>query len=108
MGRHFRLPNGARAVSGRDEEENRVLENLAGGSDYLFQARRKPGSLVLLRKESGPEEVERELAARICARYSKEKKKRLEIRVWKKGDRGGDEIITAKPLSDSKLAALRI
>ncbi len=97
VGRHFRLPSGARVVSGRNREENEDLETLARGGDYLFQAAERPGSLVLLRARGPVTDRDRELAAAICLRYSKEKDPvRLEI-VYREAGRDGATIIAALP-----------
>ncbi|MDP8234915.1 MAG: hypothetical protein P9M08_00875 [Candidatus Erginobacter occultus] len=95
VGRHFRLPSGARAVSGRNREENEELEKLARRGDILFQAAERPGSLVLLRKRGPVTPRDRELAAAICLRYSKEKDPvRLEIACRVKGE-AGEKIVAA-------------
>ncbi len=73
VGRHFRLSSGGRVVSGRNREENEELEKLSRPGDWLFQAAALPGSLVLLRKHGPLTRRDRELAAAICRRYSKEK-----------------------------------
>lgn len=73
VGRHFRLPSDGRAVSGRDRGENEELERLARPGDLLFQAVERPGSLILLRKMGPVTARDRDLAAAICRRYSKEK-----------------------------------
>lgn len=87
IGRHFRLPSGARVVSGRNREENEILEKLARKGDYLFQAAERPGSLVLLRKREEVTPRDRELAAAVCLRYSKEQDPpRLALAGWRPGE----------------------
>lgn len=109
IGRHFRLPSGAKVVSGRDELENRKLARLAGSEEYFLQAVDRPGSLVLLRKKGKPVRTDFESAAAICARYSKEKdKSSLEIGCWKRGKPKSKRIITAPPLSEAGLKGIRI
>jgi len=109
LGRHFRLPSGARAVSGRDERENKELARRAVVGDYLFQAAGRPGSLVLLRKKTKPDRKDLELAASICARYSKEKSSsELKIRCWKKNENGDERIINARPMVEEELEGMRI
>ncbi len=67
IGRHLRLPGGAKLVVGRNEAENLALENFA--SDFLaLEARDVVGPVALLDADSGEED--RRLAARIVARYS--------------------------------------
>jgi len=48
-GRHFRLPDGMRAVVGRDEKENEILESVARAGDWLLQPEETTGPTVLLR-----------------------------------------------------------
>jgi tRNA-uridine 2-sulfurtransferase len=95
VGRHFRLSSGARAVSGRDQEENEGLERLARPGDLLFQAAGRPGSLILLRKKEPVTPRDRELAAAICRRYSKERKSAgLAVNCRVKGE-AGETVIAA-------------
>lgn len=71
LGRHFRLLSGNKAVSGRNEAENRKLHEIALPDDYFFQAVEKPGSLALLRAKGGSSGDDIKVAASICTRYSK-------------------------------------
>ena len=108
IGRHFRLPSGARVVSGRNEGENLQLEDQAGPGDYLFQAADKPGSLILLRNagEASPEDLQ--IAAAICARYSKEKDKSV-LEILCRGPDGREiKKFSAQSISDDILDQLRI
>jgi tRNA U34 2-thiouridine synthase MnmA/TrmU len=67
FGRHFRLPSGARLVVGRNEVENDQLLIRRPAAAAVVDASDLPGPVGLLI----PDRVEeRELAARICARYS--------------------------------------
>lgn len=95
VGRHFRLPPGGRVVSGRNQEENEELEKLAQEGDYLFQAAEHPGSLILLRKRGPVTDRDRDLAAAICLRYSKDKDApRLKI-ICREMGRAGETTIEA-------------
>lgn len=115
LGRHFRLPAragspfGAKAVSGRDEQENAALDGLGREGDLLFQARERPASLVLLRAGSGtpvPEDIA--LAAAITARYSRVSPgEPLAVAFWKRGDQE-HKTFAALPLSQPELDQLRI
>ncbi len=67
-GRHFRLLPGAKAVVGRNEEENRRLQILARKDDVLFEVKGCGSPTTLLRGEVGKAEMH--LAAAITARYS--------------------------------------
>lgn len=109
VGRHFRIHPGARVVSGRDDRENRALMKLVVDGDYLFQAARCPGSLIILRcrDELSPGDIA--AAAAICARYSKEKEEVvLEIEYWKGREKTGEKQIPASPMPDEDLNEFRI
>ncbi|MFH1039087.1 MAG: tRNA 4-thiouridine(8) synthase ThiI [PVC group bacterium] len=108
VGRHFRLPSGAKVISGRDEGENLRLEQLAADGDLLLQAADKPGSLILLRAPGGSSPGDLELAAAVCARYSKEKgRPSLEIACRKKAGME-KKLFFASPLPDDVLEEIRI
>jgi len=108
VGRHFRLPSGTKVVSGRDEEENRRLAELARENDYLFQATDRPASLVLLRGSSEIRPGDIALAAAICVRYGKEKEGVVKIGYWKGSSEGKESVVTAQPPPADKLEQLRI
>jgi len=72
IGRHFRLPSGARLVVGRNRAENEELLRRASGNAAVIDATPVPGPLGLLIPDSG--HGERLLAAGICARYSDRRK----------------------------------
>ncbi|MFC1691878.1 hypothetical protein ACFL1R_00040 [Candidatus Latescibacterota bacterium] len=46
QGRHFRLPSGSKAVVGRNERENNVVESLAQSEDILLVPKDMPGGRV--------------------------------------------------------------
>ncbi len=71
VGRHFRMPGGARLVVGRNHEENLRLEALAEPTDTRLGAADMPGPLALLRGEA--EEEALDLAASMTLRYGKAK-----------------------------------
>lgn len=106
VGRHFRLSLGAKAVVGRDEEENRRLQLLARQSDFLFEVRSCGSPVTLLRGEAGGAEIH--LAAAITARYSDAEDDRVKVHY------GTDyavlnEAILVSPLNDEdELTRLRI
>ncbi|GAF79908.1 unnamed protein product, partial [marine sediment metagenome] len=68
VGRHFRLSPAAKAVVGRDEEENRRIRLLARPDDFLFEVQTWGSPLTLLRGEVDREGIHR--AAAMTARYS--------------------------------------
>lgn len=82
IGRHFRLPSGAKVVVGRNKEENEKIKGLALSSDYLLQTIDYPGPLTLLRKQK--EDVDFQLAARLTVRYGDGKDKdEVKVKVSK-------------------------
>ena len=68
LGRHFRLSPACKAVVGRDEKENGLIEALAGAEDYLFVVEDTGSPTVLLSGDGAAHFVT--LAASLCARYS--------------------------------------
>ena len=68
IGRHFRLPSGRKVIVGRNEVENKKLEDLACAGDALLDPRGIPGPTVIL--PGGGSDTDLMEAARACARYS--------------------------------------
>jgi tRNA-specific 2-thiouridylase len=102
-GRHFRLSPDAKLVVGRDEKDNARLEGFKKGR-IVFRTVDKVGPLALLEGKPGPAEIE--TAARITARYSKEKySESVRIDIIR-----NDNItqVTAEPLPDSEIENFRI
>lgn len=67
-GRHFRLPNGAKAIIGRNEKENKDLQGFSGEDLWRLELDSVLGPTTIIKGEPGEEEVV--LAARLTARYS--------------------------------------
>jgi tRNA-uridine 2-sulfurtransferase len=82
-GRHFRLSPRAKLVVGRTEVENALLERYTAGRARL-EARDVLGPVALV--EGEPTWEERQLAARIVARYGKGKDLSEVVVVWREGD----------------------
>lgn len=68
-GRHFRLTSGARAVVGRDEEDNLLITGHFTEGDYLIDPTSAPGPTVLLRNKKSEDDLSQALS--LCAYYSK-------------------------------------
>lgn len=68
VGRHFRLSDDAKAITGRDESENHRILTLAQKDDILFEVRGCGSPITLLRGQTDREAIH--LAAAITARYS--------------------------------------
>jgi tRNA U34 2-thiouridine synthase MnmA/TrmU len=82
-GRHFRLPSKAKVVVGRNEQENRALEELVTKNDLIFTPTKVMGPLVILRNYRDNQDIE--IAAGICARYSDgHNEESVEIKCGKK------------------------
>lgn len=69
LGRHFRLSPRAKAVVGRDRDENLKLGNELKDGDHALEISGQPGPLTLVRGEA--DESELRLAATITSRYGK-------------------------------------
>ena len=67
-GRHFRLPDGAKAVVGRTQRENEALETLISPGDFLVKVVQYPGPLVLGRGVES--EADLAAVAGLAAAYS--------------------------------------
>ena len=106
MGRHFRLPTGAKVIAGRDQKENETLMSVSLPTESKFTAHDCKSTYVLLLGENSPEN--RSWAARICARYSDyENPSGIPVRIWtESADRF--TLLEAEPLDESVLSSLRV
>jgi tRNA U34 2-thiouridine synthase MnmA/TrmU len=106
FGRHFRLSPTVKLVVGRNEEENQKIETFSLAGDVLLKTVSYPGPVSLLRGEA--DEMERERAASITARYSKAKgMEKVEVHYQKVG-REEEKSIFVSPLSESEIQKERI
>lgn len=67
VGRHFRLPGGAKCIVGRDRRDNQTLKERALPEDVLLHTVNVPGPTLLL--PGGADEADVQLAAGMCAQY---------------------------------------
>jgi len=105
-GRHFRLSPTVKLVVGRTEVENVTLESYAGDTRARVVARVHAGPVALV--EGVPTWEERQLAARIVARYGKGKDLPLVEVEWRDPD-GGVEVLEVEPERDeARVEQLRI
>jgi hypothetical protein len=107
LGRHFRLPSGARLVVGRDESENDELLRRKPAGAVVIDAGDLPGPVgLLVLRPSSPDRPssadDRMLAARICARYSDKRKEKF-ARVMIAG-----EAVEVEPASEEESARLLV
>jgi len=105
VGRHFRLSPEAKAVVGRDEEENHRLQLLARQGDFLLEVKSCGSPVTLLRGEVGEAEIH--LAAAITARYSDAEDDRVEVH-YGTNYAALSEAILVSPLCEDELTRLRI
>jgi len=81
-GRHFRLPDGAKLVVGRHQEDNKALEQIQN-KDYISFRLPVPGPFNLIHKNATKADLE--LAAKIAITYGKsEKDKEYEVKILDK------------------------
>jgi hypothetical protein len=103
LGRHFRLPSGARVVVGRDERENAALVQRAPARALVIDATHVPGPLCLLipaQPQAEPDDIG--TAARVCAAFS-DRRQDLQVRV-----RVGDREVEVRSATQEEIAAWRI
>jgi hypothetical protein len=105
-GRHFRLSPTVKLIVGRTEVENGTLETYAGDSRARLVARVHAGPVALV--EGVPIWEERQLAARIVARYGKGKDQPSVEVEWRDPD-GAIEVLEVEPEGDeARVEQLRI
>lgn len=102
IGRHFRIAPNAKLIVGRNEDENKRIEEMADNSDISFYVpdTGSPNAILLGDKKYT------KVAASITARYS-DKKKEPKVEVYFK-HRGKEEKIKVKPIDDEELSKWRI
>ncbi len=69
VGRHFRLSQDAKAIIGRNRDDNTRILKLAGENDVILRLKDIPGPVIILRGKHTVEDIE--MAGAITARYSK-------------------------------------
>ena len=104
VGRHFRVADRSKAIVGRNEAENLLMESQAG--DRLrFNCADVVGPLTLLEGEQGDRAVE--LAARLTARYGDGKNwEKVEVKM--EAREGRERVLTVEPMDDEECARMRI
>jgi tRNA-specific 2-thiouridylase len=105
-GRHFRLSPTVKLIVGRTEVENGTLDTYAGATRARLVAAHHAGPVALVEGVATWEE--RQLAARILARYGKGKDEATVEVEWRDPD-GGVETLQVEPERDeAKVEQLRI
>ncbi|MFH0799947.1 MAG: tRNA 4-thiouridine(8) synthase ThiI [Pseudomonadota bacterium] len=103
LGRHFRLPSGAKAIVGRDMNDNERIAAKAVSGTALLSAESVPGPVVLLVEGSGREDIE--IAARLCASFSDHGEGEVGMDVQ---SGSGTERIAVHPSPRSEFDVMRI
>jgi tRNA U34 2-thiouridine synthase MnmA/TrmU len=105
-GKHFRLSPGAKAVVGRDEEDNRVLSAHKGEQDRLLEVVGDTGPLTVV--PGSPTREDLLAAAAITARYSHARtRERVTVRIAEKIG-VESEVVEVCPATEDYLSAVRI
>jgi tRNA U34 2-thiouridine synthase MnmA/TrmU len=105
-GRHFRLSPTVKLIVGRTEVENGTLESYAGDTRARLAVRVHAGPLALVEGVATWEE--RQLAARILARYGKGKDQPLVEVEWRDPDGAVEVLEVAPELDEARVEQLRI
>ena len=106
LGRHFRLPTGAKVIAGRDQKENETLMAISSPSQLKFTVHGYKSTYALLLGEPSPEN--QTWAARICARYSdNELLPNIPVRIWTDSPEQF-ALLEANALDDVLLSSIRI
>jgi tRNA-specific 2-thiouridylase len=104
LGRHFRLPSGAKVIVGRNEKENSKIAILQRSTSYCFEVPGIPSPITLLREKKEESDIEK--TASLCLRYSDSKSNDENVDCWKKvGER---KSILVKKIGKQELENLRI
>ncbi|MFH1868844.1 MAG: 7-cyano-7-deazaguanine synthase, partial [Candidatus Omnitrophota bacterium] len=106
VGRHFRLTEKAKVAVGRNEKENKRLENLRRPGDMYFHPIENNGPMAVGRGKIGKEEID--IITRVVARYcdrNGSKKVKIAVNAWPGEVKS---IVAAAPINDAELDRLRI
>ena len=99
VGRHFRLDESTKIITGRNKDENSAIQSLALPEDLLLEVKDIMGPTSLVRGDTS----DPKLAAAITVRYS-DARGPSEVRVW--GAR--EETLEAGPAGEADYAPLRV
>jgi len=104
LGRHLRLPRGAKLIVGRNEAENLELARRARAGDWVLTTEDCPGPTAILTGPGAGGDLD--LAASIVARYSDGKlRDRVAVRVVCDGE---DRLVAAAPLDAESVGKLML
>jgi len=103
LGRHFRLPSGAKAIIGRDQGDNESIVERANEKGALIISDIIPGPVTYVFDAKGESDIE--IAARMCASYADHESREVDMELQMHGER---KRIKAKPSSRDEFAELKI
>ncbi len=104
FGRHFRLPDGVKAIVGRNERENKKLLASQSPESLCFDVHDIPGPITFIRNCKNEEDIA--YAAALCLRYSDSDEDEGVVDYWSMG--GKTKSIMVKKTRDTELDKLRI
>ncbi len=96
-GRHFRITPWLKLIVGRDEAENRYLEDVAGGLMGLAETVDHLGPIAVI--DGDPAEDELRIIAGIVARYGKGRNESRSLVKYRKGK--NEKVLEVEPMSTS-------
>lgn len=106
LGKHFRLPSGAKVITGRNEDENKRLMLLSYSGEVKLTVKDYKSTYTLLLGNATPENLD--MAARICARYCKMKTKEdLRVKIWNHFPEEFEEL-EVTPMSKPEISKYKI
>ncbi len=106
LGRHFRLPTGAKVIAGRDHTENETLMAISSPSELKFTVHGYKSTYALLLGE--PSIDSQTWGARICAWYcDRGQLASLPVRIWTSSPEQFT-LIEAEPLDIPLLSSLKV
>ncbi|MEO0074678.1 MAG: tRNA 4-thiouridine(8) synthase ThiI [candidate division WOR-3 bacterium] len=101
IGRHFRLPDGAKIIVGRNQSENERLLKLTNKADLIIEPSETTGPLVLVFNSKDREQA-KNFAVGLCSYYSDKNNTNLvKVKV-------NSIIIEAHPISKKLIEQMRI
>jgi len=107
FGRHFRISSDAKLIVGRNEKENKELENLAKDRDYLFYPHQELAGPTSLGRGDFSEDLIR-LSCAITCRYCDLKGTASADIIYKRIPEKEDKILKVLPIEEDKLISFRI
>ncbi|MEA3384186.1 MAG: 7-cyano-7-deazaguanine synthase [Campylobacterota bacterium] len=103
-GRHLRLPNGAKVIIGRSQEDNEKLKLTNSKRYYKVRILDATGPLALMQKEASSED--NLLAAQLIVTYGKtQMETQYEVKFFDENDSTNDIVITATKFPNKDIAA---